>query len=362
MESCNEASSSTVPKVVIRGGHIIPSIRLTPPDSRPAMSPSVPEQDLGSSSLFVPLRTEEVGWEEGGLIWAAKRYFYPTVNLYGGSDDHVIGTYRGGPKGYRFVNITDKDFALAGSCDDGDVESQKESKTSQNGSKSALPKGPATKHAENSSSSSTPVSSTVSPIEENSIEDSETIEAETPKTDKVRRRSSFSTSSSSSTPSSSRRGSNSTDDEDDDYNSSGADTGLTTPTSEVSRSSGGRKIHSDKDMADELEAALFALQQDDEQEEAQQGEPKKTRLLASRTGVGKICSEPVDASRLAGPIKSQLYNNGLGYDRSLTLSDSIPAAHFQEPRGRSRSRRSLEDEYSAGWSYEQNMEQERLEH
>jgi hypothetical protein len=323
------------PNVVVRGGHIIPSIRLTPPDSRPAMSPSVPEQDLGSSSLFVPLRTEEVGWEEGGLIWAAKRYFYPTVNLYGGSDDHVIGTYRGGPAGYRFVNITDKDFALASSTE---VEecSQKESKTSSNGTKSSLPKGPATKQS-------------------SLIESEEVSTIDTIKIEQEAKRRSLSSSSASSSPSSSRRGSNSTEDDDDD-SSSGADTGVTTPTtSEASLK--GLKTHSDKDMADELQAALCALQHDDDVIDSNE-QPKKTRMLASRAGAGEICTDPVDASRLAGPMKSQLYNNGLGFDRSLTLSDSVPAAHFQEARGRSRSRRSQEAEYSAGWSYEQNMQQQ----
>lgn len=76
----SSSSSSAAPEPVIRHGFVIPSIRLTPPDSRPAKSTSVPEQDLGKYSLYVPLRTEEIGWEEGGIVWA-NVYAYPTVNL-----------------------------------------------------------------------------------------------------------------------------------------------------------------------------------------------------------------------------------------------------------------------------------------
>jgi hypothetical protein len=79
-------AAAAAPAPVVRHGFVIPSIRLTPPDSRPAKSPECPEQDLSNTTLYVPLRTEEIGWEEGGVIWGGKRpvYAYPTVNLVSG--------------------------------------------------------------------------------------------------------------------------------------------------------------------------------------------------------------------------------------------------------------------------------------
>ena len=80
----------------------------------------VPEQDLSGQTLYVPLRTEEIGWEEGGIYWQ-RRYCYPIVHLYGsqsalttgdsnGQDDtdRRIGRYRAGPKGYAFVEWWDQ--------------------------------------------------------------------------------------------------------------------------------------------------------------------------------------------------------------------------------------------------------------
>lgn len=328
--------NSVAPNVVIRGGHIIPSIRLTPPDSRPLMADSVPEQDLGPNMLFVPLKTEEVGWEAGGIIWPAKRYFYPIVNLYGGLDDHVIGTYRGGPEGYRFVKITDSAFALADQ-DDEEVqpESSSSSITQSKTSKTSLPKGPATKIQSHREESSIGVTNDILTDSSSGEELDSTVCSNTSE-------------SSSSTPSSSRRGSSSTDDD----CLSGADTGTTTPTLGSPGGEESSEKHSVLDMAKELEAALISIQQEEDSIE-----PKKMRL-ASRTGAVEICSDPVDVSRLAGPLKSQLYSNSLGLDRSLTLSESVPAAHFQIAPGRSRSRRPLDSEYAAGWSYEQNMEHE----
>lgn len=279
----------------------------------------MPEQDLGSNSLYVPLRTEEVGWEEGGLIWAPKRYFYPTVNLYGGLDDHVIGTYRGGPKGYRSINITDSAFALA--SQDGDDIGEPKTKTSKNGSKSAMPRGPATRmqhSAGESESQVTPAAGTTSSSP------------------------SSPPSSTSSTPSSSRRGSSSTD----SSLSSGADTGMTTPTSDVP--TGG--LAEPEELVHKLDAALAAISDSEE-------ETFKTRL-ASRTGAVDLSSGPVLTSRLAGPLKTQLHNNSLGLDRTLTLADTVPAAHFQNAKGRSSSSRSSQTDYASGWAYEHNMERE----
>lgn len=332
MDSSSSSSSSSrtaASNVVIRGGHIIPSIRLTPPDTRPMTSEIVPEQDLNSNLLFVPLKTEEIGWESGGLIWTAKRYFYPIVNLYAGMDDHVIGTYRGGPEGYRFVKIIDSDFALADQDDEEEQQVEQSNITESKTSKTSLPKGPATKIQSHKEESKTEDAVTVSYGDD---------------TDSTLRSTAF---ESSSTPSSSRRGSSSTDGD----CSSGADTGTTTPTLDSPGFDESKK-HTVFDMAEELEAALFSSI------ESSSCCIEIKMRLASRTGAVEICSDPVDASRLAGPLKSQLYNNSLGLDRTLTLSESVPAAHFQTAPGRSRSRRPLDSEYSAGWSYEQNMEHE----
>lgn len=71
----------------------LPLLKLTPPDQPMRKTEGIPEQNLGKNSLYVPLKTEELGWEEGGIYWAG-RYSYPIVNLYGGDDDHVVGQYR----------------------------------------------------------------------------------------------------------------------------------------------------------------------------------------------------------------------------------------------------------------------------
>ncbi|UZJ51859.1 hypothetical protein CBS101457_001179 [Exobasidium rhododendri] len=331
--SSSAASSAAAPSVVIRCGHIIPSIRLTPPDSRPAMAPSLPEQDLGPNSLYVPLRTEEVGWEEGGLIWAPKRYCYPTVHLYGGLDDHVIGTYRGGPKGYRFINITDSAFSVA-SSESEECSSAKKSKTSKDGKKSSMPQGAATKRQDT--------------VEEAVADEKKHAEEPQPATVELEleaaQGASTPSSSHASTPYSSRRGSSSTD----DGESSGADTGMTTPADDTRNAS-----EAQEDLVQKLDAALLALHPNDGEDNR---ESKKTKL-AKRAGAVEICNETVNASQLAGPQKSKLQQNSLGLGRSLTLSDSVPSMHFQSPKGRSSSRRSIDDsEYNAGWTYEQNMQ------
>lgn len=307
------------------------------------MSPDVPEQDLGSSSLYVPLRTEEVGWEEGGLIWAPKRYYYPTVNLYGGANDHVIGQYRGGPKGYRFINITDPAFALA-QADDDEVKSAPPAPSTKSRGRSQMPKGPiAVATSSNATSkqdyASTSIASSHQPTSLPASPVSLCIDE-----------SSMSSDSASSSASSSRQGSFSTD----DGHSSGADTGMTTPTAEVESPT----VDESESMSDKLQAALSALK---DQEGSDSG--SNTQKLASRTKAGAIASDPVDASRLAGPFKAKLNSNPLGHDRTLTLSSTVPEQHFSTYAGRSTSKLSLLDylvtddtagEFAAGWAYEQN--------
>lgn len=337
--SASTSTAKTTNNVVIRCGHIIPQIRLTPPDSRPAKAPEVPEQELGSNALYVPLRTEEIGWEEGGLIWAPKRFYYPTVNLYGGEDDHIIGQYRGGPKGYRFIKITDSNFALANKDED-EVPSSSGtgSAGSSRKSKSQLPRGPV------KMTSSTPAK------EEELVKAEETISIGSTSYDDPM------SPSVSSSASSSRQGSFSTD----DGHSSGADTGTTTPATSDS------PVQEEKGVfADQLNNALnTAMKVQSETDKSENGRP--TRKLASRAGSCEVPSDPIDASRLAGPLKAQLQSNPLGHDRSMVLTNDVPEKHFSSHRGRSMSRLSITDdymsgqdainEYSAGWAYEQNMQ------
>lgn len=85
----------------------IPIITLTPPTEPPAPSERIPQQNLGKTQLYVPIKTEEIGWEAGGLFWSS-RYAYPTLGIYGGGiANDQIGTYRGGPEGYRFESYWD---------------------------------------------------------------------------------------------------------------------------------------------------------------------------------------------------------------------------------------------------------------
>ncbi|PWN25501.1 hypothetical protein BDZ90DRAFT_233950 [Jaminaea rosea] len=101
------SASSAAP--VVRNGFVIPSITLTPPDEKPARSPSLPWQDYTSkSTLYVPVKTEDIGWEEGGLWWHG-HYEYREVQIYGGEDDRVVGKYRGGPEGYGYMEVWDQE-------------------------------------------------------------------------------------------------------------------------------------------------------------------------------------------------------------------------------------------------------------
>lgn len=344
--AASTSSTKTSNNVVIRCGHVIPQIRLTPPDNRPAKSPEVPEQDLGSNRLYVPLRTEEIGWEEGGLIWAPKRFYYPTVNLYGGDDDHIIGQYRGGPKGYRFIKITDSNFALANSDED-QIEASSaagSSRGSSKKSKSTMPRGP--------------VKMTVSTPKKEEEEEKANAE-EVSMADSISFDDTMSHSISSSA-SSSRQGSFSTE----DGLSSGANTGATTPDTTDLPTQGEEKGVFAERLNDALDTALKVQNEKGTNENGRQ-----TRRLASRAGACEIPSDPIDASRLAGPLKVQLESNPLGHDRSMVLSNSVPEKHFSSHRGRSMSRLSISDcidqfidgqnitnDYAAGWTYEQNMQ------
>lgn len=329
----------------------------------------MPEQDLGSECLFVPLRTEEVGWEEGGLIWAAKRYCYPTVNLYGGADDHVIGTYRGGPKGYRFINITDPSFSLSES--DSDSKATPENKPSRktgSGSKTSLPRSPAT-----AASATSPQTAAEHQKQDAAITVAESSTSCNDMDLDEHRGETSRSSPMTSSSASSRQGSFSTD----GGSSSGADTGMTTPTMSESPSE-------DKDLSSRLDAALAALQQDQDLGSdvlmSGDGESSCTaqRQLASRTGAVKVVipAEPVDVARLAGPLKEELKASSSALrDRSMRLSEQVPADRFQSYRGRASSQKPITtlqpmpnsrpkavrtsltaaDEYAAGWAYEQNM-------
>jgi hypothetical protein len=209
-----------------------------------------------------------------------------------------------------------------------------------------MPKGPATKIQ--SSKEEKPAEEIPSMLEEPS-----TPAAEEEGVAKVYLRSvssSSSRSSMSSSTCSSRRGSSSTDDDDDDETSTGRTTPAANDLSSIPEEQ--------EDVGAKLGAALSALQETDGHEQANNAEPRKTKL-ARRTGSMEISSEPLDASRLDGPLKMQMNSNALGLDRSLTLSDEVPSQHFSTARGRNTSRRAATaEDYNSGWSYEQNTMKE----
>jgi hypothetical protein len=129
---------------------------------------------------------------------------------------------------------------------------------------------------------------------------------------------------------------------------------MTTPTAEVDSPT------VDESVSDKLQAALSALQ---DQEQSSGSTLPACRKLASRTKAGAIDTQPIDASRLAGPFKAKLHGNPLGHDRTLTLSTTVPEQHFTKHAGRSTSKLSAldylttddaADEFAAGWVYEQN--------
>ncbi|EST08027.1 hypothetical protein PSEUBRA_002422 [Kalmanozyma brasiliensis GHG001] len=79
---------------------VIPTILITPPDTAPQYSISLPEQQYEKSVLFVPVKTEELGWDEHGLYWNGT-YAYPVHQIYN-KQGRPIGRRRRGPAGYRF--------------------------------------------------------------------------------------------------------------------------------------------------------------------------------------------------------------------------------------------------------------------
>lgn len=118
-----QASSSASGSAASSPSFQIPLIKLTPPKEAPAYTEDVPEQDLGKHSLYVPLRTEEIGWEEGGIYWAG-RYTYPVVGIYRGEDDHLAGEYRGGPEPYGFVHMWESEAEEEEEVADEDAEDE----------------------------------------------------------------------------------------------------------------------------------------------------------------------------------------------------------------------------------------------
>ena len=79
---------------------MVPTILITPPDTPPQYSSSIPEQQYEKSVLFVPVKTEELGWDEHGLYWNGT-YAYPVHQIYD-KEGQPIGRRRKGPAGYRF--------------------------------------------------------------------------------------------------------------------------------------------------------------------------------------------------------------------------------------------------------------------
>ncbi len=58
------------------------------------------KQTYEKSVLFVPVKTEELGWDEHGLYWNGT-YAYPVHQIYD-KEGSPIGRRRKGPQGYRF--------------------------------------------------------------------------------------------------------------------------------------------------------------------------------------------------------------------------------------------------------------------
>ncbi|KAJ9473961.1 hypothetical protein PHBOTO_004050 [Pseudozyma hubeiensis] len=92
---------------------VVPTILITPPDAPPQYSTSVPEQQYEKSVLFVPVKTEELGWDEHGLYWNGT-YAYPVHQIYN-KEGQPIGRRRKGPQGYRFEEYYDNKKPCRGS-------------------------------------------------------------------------------------------------------------------------------------------------------------------------------------------------------------------------------------------------------
>ncbi|KAN0061201.1 hypothetical protein ACQY0O_006936 [Thecaphora frezii] len=81
----------------------IPKIVITRAPERPRYSEPIPEQTYDKAVLFVPVKTEELNWDNGGLYWNGT-FAYPVHNIYNKEGD-AIGRRRNGPQGYRFAEM-----------------------------------------------------------------------------------------------------------------------------------------------------------------------------------------------------------------------------------------------------------------
>ncbi|SPO28613.1 uncharacterized protein UTRI_04491 [Ustilago trichophora] len=99
IDAANLVKSTTTSSVVV------PTILITPPDTPPHYSSAIPEQQYEKSVLFVPVKTEELGWDEHGLYWNGT-YAYPVHQIYD-KEGRPIGRRRKGPSGYRFEEYYD---------------------------------------------------------------------------------------------------------------------------------------------------------------------------------------------------------------------------------------------------------------
>ncbi|PWN22130.1 hypothetical protein BCV69DRAFT_133761 [Microstroma glucosiphilum] len=364
---------------VVRGGFVIPSITLTPPDARHSRSQSLPWQDFTSkTTLYVPVKTEDIGWEEGGLWWCGK-FEYREVSLYGGKDDHVVGKYRGGPEGYSYMDIWDQDAfdgkeAAPPRKNDEPAPQKAASKKvttaeKRRASESAIEERPAALSSTSSSSSSsssgndTPKSSasttSVSSSSATSILSTQSSEAPAKATlalipdnkgtitppPSSRRSSASSCPSLSSTPSSSRRSSDSTNDDDDDAMDLDTPVDPSLPgsystlvTAALAKGEDAETLMCDSPSTTldpsagakapfaKLEAALLALKAE---KKAHGGGP-----------IAAIDEEPTTTSTKAAvvsptsatprPAPASIFKSG----QSLLLSEDGPSASHHWPRGR----------------------------
>ncbi|CAO1621923.1 unnamed protein product [Jaminaea pallidilutea] len=319
-------SATASAKPVVRGGFVIPAITLTPPDERPQSSQSLPWQDFTSkSSLYVPVKTEDIGWEEGGLWWHGT-WHYREVLLYGGEDDRAVGKYRGGPDGYAYTEVWDKkgfEHHQAPRKMDEPAPQRPSGKSSSSSSSSSS--GSASKV-----SSSKQVAKTNSSLSSASVAPAEPLQS-------VRRESESSVVTDDSSPCSSRRTSAST-----------ADTAVTTPCdsptrlsvvagskpsvthreqlcdSPVSEINGSGGSNADK-FDDELSKALHALR---DEKKRHGGSSSSSGSVTRGERLNSIDDVAGDASScLATPKQLQL-------GKSITISNDGPSASHQWPKGR----------------------------
>lgn len=319
-------SAAASAKPVVRGGFVIPAITLTPPDERPQRSESLPWQDFTSkSSLYVPVKTEDIGWEEGGLWWHGT-WHYREVLLYGGEDDRAVGKYRGGPDGYAYTEVWDKKgfehhHAPRKMDEPAPQKSSVKSSSSSSSSSSSASKA----------SSNKQVAKTTSSLSSASVAPAEPMQP-------VRRESESSVVTDDSSPCSSRRTSAST-----------ADTAVTTPCDSPTRLSvaadskptvthreqlcdspvsevngSGASSNADK-FDDELSRALHALR-DEKKRHTSSSSSSGSVTRGERSN--SIDDEGADASScVATPKQLQL-------GKSITISNDGPSASHQWPKGR----------------------------